>query len=52
MPCCILQLNPVDKSLNVVETREFSTDGRKMTLIRTMPSKPSIRSVRVYKRIN
>merc|ERR1739848_737967 len=46
------QLNPVDKSLNVVETREFSTDGRKMTLIHTMPSKPSIRSVRVYKRIN
>merc|ERR1712186_9645 len=46
------QLNPVDKSLNVVETREFSPDGRKMTLIHTMPSKPSIRSVRVYKRIN
>merc|ERR1739836_247502 len=46
------QLNPVDKSLNVVETREFSPDGRKMTLIHTMPSKPSIRSVRVDKRIN
>merc|ERR1712045_916909 len=43
----VLQGNRLIKTqLNPVETREFSPDGRRMTLIHTMPSKPSIRSVR------
>jgi len=33
-----------------IETREFSEDGNRMTLIHTMPSEPSIRSVRGYVR--
>ena len=41
-----------DPSLEVIETREFTTDGQVMRLIHTMPKKPKIKSVRVYKRIN
>ena len=33
-----------------VETREFENDGQKMLLIQTLPSKLSIRSVRMYRR--
>merc|ERR1711990_50237 len=44
------QRNNADRSLDSVETREFTQDGSKMTLIHTMPAKPNIKSVRVYKR--
>lgn len=43
--------NTKDRSLDSIETREFTTDGKFMTLIHTMPNNPSIKSVRVYKRL-
>merc|ERR1711992_124902 len=45
------QMNLSDRKLDSVETREFTTDGKYMTLIHTMPADPSIKSVRVYKRL-
>merc|ERR1712018_721658 len=45
------QRNTADRSLDSVEMREFSTDGQYMTLIHTMPANPTIKSVRVYKRM-
>merc|ERR1711936_967828 len=45
------QTNTADRSLDSIETREFTPDGKFMTLIHTMPSNPSIKSVRVYKRL-
>ena len=47
----LVQKHPTDSTLDVVETREFSTDGQTMTLIHTMPKRPKIKSVRVYKRL-
>ena len=47
----ILQTNTADRSLDSIETREFTPDGKYMTLIHTMPADPSIKSVRVYKRM-
>merc|ERR1711913_3493 len=44
------QKNTADRSLDSIETREFTTDGQFMTLIHTMPNNPEIKSVRVYKR--
>merc|ERR1712173_189433 len=37
-------------ALSSVETRRFIDGGNKMMLIHTLPSNPSIKSVRVYKR--
>jgi len=45
------QKHPTDSTLDVVETRQFSPDGQFMTLIHTMPKRPKIKSVRVYKRL-
>merc|ERR1711981_169267 len=45
------QKNTGDPLLDSIETREFTTDGKFMTLIHTMPSDPSVKSVRVYKRL-
>merc|ERR1712024_105114 len=44
------QKNTADRSLDSIETREFTPDGQFVTLIHTMPNNPKIRSVRVYKR--
>merc|ERR1712045_941577 len=44
------QKNTADRSLDSIETREFTPDGQFMTLIHTMPNNPDIKSVRVYKR--
>merc|ERR1712154_648656 len=44
------QKNTADRSLDSIETREFTPDGQFMTLIHTMPNNPKIKSVRVYKR--
>merc|ERR1712241_914156 len=44
------QRNTADRSLDSIETREFTPDGQFMTLIHTMPNNPEIKSVRVYKR--
>ena len=41
-----------DPNLEVIETREFTPDGQVMRLIHTMPRKPKIKSIRVYKRIH
>jgi len=38
-------------AVSTVETREFREGGRKMALIHIIPNKPSIRSIRIYKRI-
>ena len=48
----IIQVLNSDPNLEVIETREFTPDGQVMRLIHTMPRKPNIKSVRVYKRIN
>merc|ERR1712241_1185855 len=44
------QTNTADRKLDSIETREFTPDGKYMTLIHTMPADPKIKSVRVYKR--
>merc|ERR1712244_18392 len=44
------QKNTAHRSLDSIETREFTADGQFMPLIHTMPNNPKIRSVRVYKR--
>jgi len=35
-----------------IETRVFREDGKQMELIHTIPGKPEIKSVRVYKKIS
>ena len=37
--------------LSTIESREFQEDGRKMTLVHTIPGHPNIRSVRVHKKV-
>ena len=53
----MFQVLPNKPELFVVEARQFSTSGKFMKLIHTMPNNPrnakkKVESVRVYKRVN
>lgn len=46
-----IQVDTADRSKDIVVVREFLEDGQRMELSLTMPSKPSIKVVRKFKRL-
>ena len=46
-----IEVDTADRSKDRVLVREFSEDGQRMRLSLTMPNKPSIKVVRMFKRL-